>query len=266
MTTPPPATPQPAPPGPLPAGNAAPSGTSPLSGPVVRLALRSLLGRARVLLLLALPVLLIALTLVQQRFAAMDGTATQNFLSTFGIGVVVPVVTLICTTTLISTEFDDGSIIQLLVKPISRVALVLSKALVILGAVVVFGVLPLGISAMVLHPGDGLPLAIVAGSAVSGVAYVGIFTALAVALRRSVVGALAYWLIWESTIAGLIGPTKWLSARSWGTSVLQAASDVTAEAAQPVPTAYAILAALVVLAGGVLLAGRRIVSMTLSDD
>ena len=30
--------------------------------------------------------------------------------------------------------------------------------------------------------------------------------------------------------------------------------------------AYAVLAALVVLAGGVLLAGRRIVSMTLSDD
>ncbi len=236
-----------------------------MSTPIIRLALRSLFGRSRVWLLIALPVVLIGLGAVLRSATtgmSLDDKAT--YLQVFGVGIVVPVVTLLATTTLINSEFDDGSIIYLLTKPVSRLTIIASKAVVVLGTALACAAIPMAIAALVLAGGGGgLALGSLAAGVVAAAAYVGIFIALATVMKRSVLGCLLYWLIWESTISGLIGPVKWLSARSWGDSVLHAASQLAGET--PVPVAYAVAAGAVALAGGVALAGRRLASMTLSE-
>jgi ABC-2 type transport system permease protein len=236
---------------------------------ILRLGLRSLFGRARVWLMIAMPVILLILSMVLRATATdgMDPLSAENFLRIFGIGIAVPVIALIATTTLINSEFDDGSIIYLLTKPVSRVAIIASKAVIVLAAGVVFGALMMFAAGLLMVGGDGrVAVAALAGGAVSTIAYVGIFTALATTMKRSVVGCLLFWLIWESTISSLFSPVKWLSARAWGNAVIQQIANVPDDGKPGVPIAYAVIAALVALAAGVALAGQRLASMTISEE
>ncbi len=236
-----------------------------MNAAIIRLALRSLFGRGRVWLMIALPVVLVALGVVLRSTREFMPSDALDYVQVFGIGVVVPIVTLIATTTLINSEFDDGSIIYLLTKPVTRVTIVAGKALVVLGSALVCGAIPMLVASLVLVGGQAsVALGALVAGVVAAAAYVGIFIGLATVMKRSVLGCLLYWLIWESTISGLIGPVKWLSARAWGSSVAQAISDVAGKPS--VPPAYAVIAGLVALAVGVVLAGRRLAAMTLSDD
>lgn len=240
-----------------------------MNSTILRLGLRSLFGRARVWLMIAMPVILVILAGVIRAASTGgdDSTAAENFLRIFGVGIVVPVVALIATTTLINSEFDDGSIIYLLTKPISRLAIIASKAVIVLGAGVVFAAVMMFVAGIVMVGGDDrVALAALAGGAVSTVAYVGIFTALATTMKRSVVGCLLFWLIWESTISSLFSPVKWLSARAWGNAVIQQIASAPDDGKPGVPVAYAVIAALVALAAGVALAGQRLASMTISEE
>lgn len=236
---------------------------------ILRLGLRSLFGRARVWLMVAMPVILVVLAVVLRLASSggMDQHSAENFLRLFGIGIAVPVIALIATTTLINSEFDDGSIIYLLTKPISRVTIIASKAVIVLGAGVIFGALMMFVAGLLMGGGGGrVAVAAMLGGIVSTMAYVGIFTALATTMKRSVVGCLLFWLIWESTISSLFSPVKWLSARAWGNAVIQHVANVPGDSKPAVPLAYAIIAAVVALAAGVALAGQRLASMTISEE
>lgn len=235
---------------------------------ILRLGVRSLTGRSRVVLMLAFPVLLLLLGLLLRsvggaNFGSVDAA---NLLKVFGVGVVVPIVTLIATTTLISSELDDGSIIYLLSKPVSRLSIVASKAVVILATVVLCAALPIGLTALIMvGTADRVALAALVAALVSAVSYAGIFIVLATVLKRSVIGALVYWLVWESTLSSLIGPIKWLSARAWGSSIVDHVATLTSQPTG-VPSWYAVLGMVLTVVVGVLLAGRRLSTMTLSDE
>ena len=240
-----------------------------MNSTILRLGVRSLFGRARVWLMIAMPVILVILAVVLRMASTngMDEQSAENFLRIFGIGIAVPVIALIATTTLINSEFDDGSIIYLLTKPISRVAIIASKAVIVLGAGVIFGAVMMFVAGLLMvGAGGGVAVAALAGGAVSTIAYVGIFTALATTMKRSVVGCLLFWLIWESTISSLFSPVKWLSARAWGNAVIQQIATVPGDGKPAVPLVYAVIAALVALAAGVVLAGQRLASMTISEE
>ncbi|GAB3485207.1 ABC transporter permease [Flexivirga lutea] len=240
-----------------------------MNGAILRLGLRSLFGRARVWLMIAMPVILLILAAVIRAASTGgdDNHTAENFLRIFGIGIVVPVVALVATTTLVNSEFDDGSIIYLLTKPVSRLAIITSKAVIVLGAGVVFGAVMMFAAGLTMVGGhDSVAVGAFAGGLVSTIAYVGIFTVLATSMKRSIVGCLLYWLIWESTISSLFSPVKWLSARAWGNAVVQHIATAPDDGKPGVPLAYAVVAALVALAVGVVLAGQRLASMTISEE
>lgn len=256
-------TPTTPPPAPAPASSGASS--APFSGPIIKLGLRSVFGRARVILLAGLPVLLILLTLLIAQ-ADQGPDASQQFLSTFGIGVIAPVVVLVTTTTLINSEFDDGSILYLLIKPVSRTAIVTSKTLVSLIAVVIGILVPMVLAGLLLDLGsyNGFVATTVA-ALIAGIGYTGVFTMLATLLKRSILGCLAYWLLWESLISGLVPPARWLSVRSWADNAMIDLSTLPGQALPTVPLWYAVSAAVVALVLGVAVAARRLRSVTLSE-
>lgn len=239
-----------------------------MNSAILRLGLRSLFGRARVWLMIAMPVILLALAGVI-RATSPDGVsadAAENFLRIFGIGIAVPVVALVATTTLVNSEFDDGSIIYLLTKPVSRMTIIASKAAIVLGAGVFFGAVMMFLAGLVMVGGDSnVAVGGLVGGVVATVAYVGIFTALATTMKRSIVGCLLFWLLWESTVSSLLSPVKWLSARAWGNAAVQHLADVSGDK-PAVPLLYAVLAALVALGGGIALAGQRLASMTIAEE
>lgn len=235
---------------------------------ILRLGLRSLFGRARVWLMIAMPVILLALAGVIRSTSAngVAPDAAENFLRIFGNGIAIPVVALVATTTLVNSEFDDGSIIYLLTKPVSRMTIIASKATIVLSAGVIFGALMMFLAGLVMIGGDSnVAVGGLVGGIVSTIAYVGIFTALATTMKRSIVGCLVFWLLWESTIASLLSPVKWLSARAWGNAAVQHLADVPGDK-PAVPLLYAVLAAVVALGAGIALAGQRLASMTISEE
>ncbi|MBB2894282.1 ABC transporter permease [Flexivirga oryzae] len=240
-----------------------------MNSAILRLGMRSLFGRARVWLMIAMPVIMLALaTLIRATSeGTMDDSGAEGFLRVFGIGIVVPVVALVATTTLINSEFDDGSIIYLLTKPVSRLTIISSKAVVVLAAGIVFAAVPMLLAGFLLVGGSShVAVAAFAGGVVSTVAYVGIFTVLATTMKRSIVGCLLFWLLWESTISSLLSPVKWLSARAWGTAVIQHLATALGDGKPGVPLLYAVLGAVVAFAVGIALAGQRLASMTISEE
>ncbi len=236
-----------------------------MNAAVIGLAARSLLGRARVLVLLAMSAALLALALLI-RLSAPDPLSPTDvpldLVRTFGIGVVVPVAALIGTTTLLTSEIDDGSIIYLLSKPVPRWVIVASKMLVILTSSLAFAVLPMGLTALIMVGTDGgLWWGALLGGAVSAAAYTGAFAILALVVKHSITGCLLYWLVWEALLTTTLRPAQYLSARAFGGSVTH---EVLGTTAHP-PVWFAILAAVVVLVAGALLAGWRLGRTTISE-
>lgn len=236
-----------------------------MNAAIIRLALRSLLGRSRVIVLMAMSAALVLLAVIIRLAPTGQLEATGaplDLVRTFGIGVVVPIVTLIGTTTLITSEIDDGSIIYLLSKPVPRWVIVASKMLVILASSMVFAVLPMALAALIMVGTDGgLWWGALLGGTVSAVAYTGAFAVLALLVKRSVTGCLLYWLVWEALLTSVLKPAQYLSARAYGGSVTHEAMGMDAH-----PAAwFAVVAAVLALVAGAVVAGRRLARTTISE-
>jgi ABC-2 type transport system permease protein len=238
---------------------------------VARLTARSLLGRRRALLLLALPAILLLLAALSRALAGREDTTTVGMLGGFALGTVIPLLGLIAGTGAIGPEIDDGSIVYLLSKPLSRSSIVTTKAAVAMAVVTVFGAVPTLLAGLVLS-GTGARLAVGFGLAalVAGVAYAALFLLLAVLTRQAVVVGLLYALIWESLVGNFVPGAQALSVQQWALSITErvlgtsTAARLDVDAAVGVTTGCVLLA--VVIVGGTWYAGRRLRSLRLTSD
>ena len=234
---------------------------------IMRLSWRTVLGRRRGVLLLLLPLVLIALA-VAVRLLAGEGTGPARVvIGDLGLGVVLPLVALIATSSVISPEIDDGSIVYLLAKPISRHTVVISKVVVAFGCAVAFAVVPVLIAGLVLtssHP--QLAFAYALGALAAGAAYTTLFAWLATLSRRSVVLGLVYVLLWEGVVGDLVAGVRWVSITRWARAIVEATSGGTYTASPHLGVVYALAATLALTVGLTFLAGRRLQSFNLTGD
>jgi len=180
--------------------------------------LRSLLGRRRTLLMLLLagmPILLGLLVRannadVEELGATLDG---------FVVRIVLPLIALVFGTAALGSELDDGTAVHMLTKPIDRWTIVVAKILVagtltaamVVPSTVVGGLL-LGGSA----PGTvGVTFAFALATLIGSYIYVAIFLVLSVATSRGLIIGLAYALIWEGVLGGLLPGTQIFSVREY---------------------------------------------------
>lgn len=203
----------------------------PWNGTVATLTRRNLLGPRRTVVLLLLPLALLALCVFARVIAGLDPQVQRELerdlapglLGAFGIAVLMPLLSLVAGTGAIGPEIDDGSIVYLLAKPLSRHTIVLTKLAVALSVIVAFAVLPVGVAGVVLTGEVGrLAAAYTAGALVGGVTYAAVFLLLAVVSRNAVVVGLLYALIWESLVGGLVPGAQALSVQQWSLAVVEA--------------------------------------------
>src|SRR5918999_451004 len=155
-----------------------------VSGVVASITLRQLLGRRRILLLLLLGALLVLVAFIYRitgPSASEDDAFTAELLANFGVGTLLPLVTLIVGTAASGAEIDDGTAVYLLSKPISRFSIVLTKLLVdwLVGAALACA--PMLIAGLIAAAGvgdGGLVIAFVVATAVGALAYTALFVAL----------------------------------------------------------------------------------------
>lgn len=240
--------------------------TAPISGTIVRLAVRSVFGRRRGVLLFILPVVLVGLAVLVRVLVGEDLSAARDTLYGLGLAVIVPLVALLATTGVLAPEIDDGSISYLLAKPISRHTIVVSKLVVAATCVLVFAAVPMLVAGLVLlldEPMLGTGFAL--GSLAGGLAYCALFALLSVLTRHAVVIGLIYLLIWEGLLGGLLDGVRWLSVTRWAGAITeQVTNDITL--VKDLSPVYAVVATAVVIVLGTRLTGQRLRAFNLTGD
>ena len=233
----------------------------------MRLSERAVLGRRRGVMLVVLPLVLIALAVVVRLLADEGSGPVNTVVGGLGLGLVLPLVALIATSSVLSPEIDDGSIVYLLAKPISRHTVVISKAVVAFGCVVVFAVLPMLIAGLVLAPSHRqLAMAYCLGALAAGAAYTALFAWLCTLSRHCVVLGLVYVLLWEGLVGDLVAGVRWLSITRWASAMVESASAGEYVASASLGLVYATAATLVLTIAMTYLAGRRLESFNLTGD
>jgi ABC-2 type transport system permease protein len=243
-----------------------------MNATVAMLTVRTLLGRRRAWLLLALPGVLVLLCVVIRLTvdASSRVDVAVGLLGAFGIATVLPLVSLIAGTGSIGSEIDDGSIVYLLAKPLSRMSIIVTKLLVAVGVVAVFGALAELVAGLVLVGGqDRLAVAFGLEALVAGTAYCALFLLLAVVTRNAVVIGLVYALVWETLVGSVVPGAQALSIQQWSVAVNRLvvgsarADELSVTAAVRPAVAIPLLVAVVV--GGTWLAGQRLRSLRLTS-
>ena len=248
-----------------------------MNATVARLTSRAVLGRRRALLLLLLPVALLLVCVVARVLAGTADPAgdtgpalAAELLNGFGLAVVLPLLALIAGTGSIGPEIDDGSIVYLVAKPLRRSTIVVTKVLVAIGVVALFGVIPVLVGGVVLTGDLGeVALGSAVGSLVAGIAYSAVFLLLAVVSRNAVVIGLLYALIWESLIGQVVPGAQALSILQWSLALTEAVAGRDAEAlgitsAVSLPVGAVLL--VLVTVGATWYASRRLRTIRLSED
>jgi len=232
---------------------------------IVGLTVRNGLGARRTVVLVILPVILIGLAITVRALVGVDEDATIGVMVGLGLTVVLPLVALIAGTSVLAAEVDDGSIVYLLAKPISRHTIVVSKYVVALTATILFTTLPIMLAAAIMTGELRGAIGYAAGALLGAFAYSAIFLLLSCVTRHAVAAGLLYVLIWEGLLGGLLSGVRWLSVGAWSTSLADSIvnDDILTK---PVSPAYAIIATLIVTVGAVWLAGDRLRSFRLTGE
>lgn len=231
---------------------------------IARLALQALVGRRRFWLLLIFPIGLAALV-VLIRVLTDDPVAAWDTLDGMGPTLVLPLLALIAASSVMGPEVDDGSIVYLLAKPISRHSVALSKYLVALAAVLAVGTLPILVVGLLVRSDEpSMSVALWLSTVVSGVVYTALFLALSTLSRHAVVFGLLYILIWEGTLGSIFSGIATLSVAQWGQRVGQELDA--AISSNDLALWWALVASIGVTLGGVWFAGDRLRSFSFQGD
>lgn len=231
---------------------------------IIRLSVQALFGRRRGLVLGLVPALLILLSITIRLLAGSD-IDYGSTIAPLAFTLALPLVALLAAASVLGPEIDDGSIVYLLAKPVSRHSIAMNKFVVAWVATMAFGALPLLVTALILNGGDvTVALGWFVGGAFAGTAYAALFLALAALTRHAVVAGLLFVLLWEGLLGNLLNGIRWVAIGSWGREIGTAISDLVPD--PDMGLTYVLIAAFVLTAGSLWFAGDRLRSFTLRGD
>ncbi|THA29995.1 ABC transporter permease [Streptomyces sp. A1277] len=189
---------------------------------VARLTYRALLGRRRAAILFVLPALLIVIAVAVRGFAGADDQMTSDVLSGFAIATMVPLIGVIAGTGAIGPEIDDGSIVYLLAKPVSRPTIIFTKLIVAIAVTMVFSAVPTLLAGLILNGnGQQIAVAFTVAALVASIAYSALFLLLGTVSRHAVVLGLVYALVWEAFFGSLVPGARTLSVQQWSLALAE---------------------------------------------
>ena len=191
--------------------------------------LRALLGRRRTILMILLAAMPILLgLLIRANEDELRAEVLGPTIDGLVIRIVLPLIALVFGTAALGMELEDGTGVHFLTKPIERWQIILTKTLVagtltaalIVPSTVVSGLLMGGTSSAAIEVTFAFALANVVGSYL----YTAIFLVLSVITTRGLIIGLAYALIWEGVVAGLLPGSQIFSVREYLSGIAQTLS------------------------------------------
>lgn len=237
-----------------------------MNGVIAGISYRALLGRRRIWLLIMLPVVLIGLAVLLRVIGSDGENATITLMRTFAIGTMLPLLGLIAGTGVIAPEIDDGTIIHLLAKPISRPVIAQTKFLVAASILALFAAVPTFVAAYLLVGLEsGVASGFAVGALVGGIAYAAVFMLLGVLTRHAVTIGIVYALVWEGVVGNFVPGARRFSIQQWAQSIADQLSSSPFFSTE-ITLGFAVPALLIVTVGAVVWAGQRLRSFSLTGD
>jgi ABC-2 type transport system permease protein len=165
----------------------------------------------------------------------------------------------------LGAEIDDGSIIHLLATPVRRRDVILTKFAVASGLTMLFTAVPELIAGLIAPSGAKLALALFTGALAGSVIYSAVFVMTSALTARAIAVGLIYVLIWEGLLANFVGGARILSVGHYALGVANAISPDKALNAG-LSLATSLVMAVVVTAGALLLATRRLTGFAITGE
>ena len=227
--------------------------------PLVDVTLRGLLSRRRMILLILLAGLPVLVGLLVR--ASGGHPDAGRVLDTLVVRTVMPLVALIIGTAAIGSEIEDGTAVYLMIKPVARWKIALAKTLVAVALTAALVIPSIVITGLLLGSGRDLTTVVVGyaiACLVGGSAYAAAFLTLSVFTSRALLLGLAYVLIWEGALSGLLEGTKFLSIRQATLGLAAALGANVPGSSPPLTAGVSVLVLVITLVGALLLASWKL--------
>jgi ABC-2 type transport system permease protein len=227
---------------------------------------RQLLSRGRLVTLALLAIVMVAVAAVVG--ANVDGTnieqleAGADLVTILGLGVVVPIASLVFGGASLGDPRDDATLVYLWLRPMGRGGVVVGAFLASVTVALPFSLVAMGASALVLGQGSDLVVATLLASGLAVLAYCAIFVLVGLLVRNSVVWGLLYVMLWEGIVAQAGSVPARLAIRGYSRSILGDRLGIEL-ASNDVSSPFAIVMLLVITIAGLLLATWRLQSMNI---
>jgi ABC-2 type transport system permease protein len=202
-------------------------------GIMLRLSLRQLAGRRRLILILVLAAIPVALAIVLKIFASEDVGFKKDFIDSIIDGIVIasvmPIVVMTLATAAFGHELEDRTLNVLVLKPVARSAIVLSKLLASIAiAAPIVVIAGTAVTLIAVEEGGGrAAVAVIVALFAGVVAYSSLFTWAGLMTSRALGFALVYVLLWEGLITSFLSGVRYLSIRSYTLGILHGIDEKT---------------------------------------
>ncbi|MDQ1445869.1 MAG: type transport system permease protein [Acidimicrobiaceae bacterium] len=167
-----------------------------------RLVFGSLMSKGRLVTLgvLGLVPVLLGLALRTQDSGVFN-SAYHGIVEAYGLGLLVPVVSLVFASAAFGDPVDDRTLVYLWLKPVARWRLALAALGASICVALPLAVVPIAVGVSISGAGTELVRGALAGTALAVIAYCCLFLGLGLRVRRALVWGFAYVLIWEGAVA-----------------------------------------------------------------
>jgi ABC-2 type transport system permease protein len=186
------------------------------------LAVRQITSNRRMLIALLLALAPVLVVVLIKALSAGSTDASERLVDLYPallVTVIVPLIALIFGSAAFGTEVEDGTVVFLLTKPISRAQIVFSKFVVVATLAVTVSAGSALLTGLAAQGGGldsaGLITGFTLAAAVGGLLYSTLFMAVGLVTRRGIIIGLLYMVIWEGMLAGWFAGTRLLSIRQY---------------------------------------------------
>ena len=152
--------------------------------------------------------------------------AGVGFISYMGLSILIPIVALIFASASLGDTREDGTLVYLWLRPISRLSVSTGAWAASSTIALPLTVIPITISAILLDAGNSVVTATIITSILAVLAYSGLFVTLGLIVKNPVLWGLAYIFIWEAIVASFAKPAAALAVSGYSRAIITGRTNV----------------------------------------
>ena len=184
--------------------------------------------------------------------------AGVGFVSYMGLSILVPIVALIFASASLGDTREDGTLVYLWLRPISRLSVSIGAWAASVTIALPLTVIPMTVSALLLDAGNSVVTATIITSILAVVAYSGLFVTLGLIVKNPVLWGLAYIFIWEAIVASFAKPAAALAVSGYSRAIITGRTNVEFDYLFDPSQSVSILMLIIITIAGIALSSARL--------